>query len=122
MSQPGIFRLAGDGTRISHPTKVFNLPPLYGDFLSITSGPIHNLTGLVKRYVRDLPEPILDESVFPAFLSFCAEPEAGALVLPLSTRITAAQILLKLYRPYISACSSISWRFSVNSRCSLIID
>jgi hypothetical protein len=99
MSQPGIFRLAGDGTRISHLTKVFNLSPLYGDTLSITSEPIHNLTGLVKRYVRDLPEPILDESLFPAFLFFCAEPEPGALVLPLSTRVTAAQILLKLLPP-----------------------
>ena len=99
MSQPGIFRLAGDGTRISHLTKVFTLPPLYGDSLSISSEPIHNLTGLVKRYVRDLPEPILDESIFPAFLSFCAEHEPGALALPLATRITAAQILLKLLPP-----------------------
>lgn len=99
MSQPGIFRLAGDGTRISHLTKVFNLPPLYGDSLSIANEPIHNLTGLVKRYIRDLPEPILDESLFPAFLTFCAEPEPGALVMPLSTRISAAQILLKLLPP-----------------------
>lgn len=99
MSQPGIFRLAGDGTRISHLTKVFNLPPLYGDSLSIVNEPIHNLTGLVKRYIRDLPEPILDESLFQAFLSFCAEPEPGALVLPLTTRISAAQILLKLLPP-----------------------
>ena len=99
MSQPGIFRLAGDGIRISHLTKVFNLPPLYGDSLSISSEPMHNLTGLVKRYIRDLPSPILDETVFPAFLTFCAEPEAGALVLPLSTRISAAQILLKLLPP-----------------------
>lgn len=99
MSQPGIFRLAGDGTRISHLTKVFNLPPLYGDSLAIAHEPIHNLTGLVKRYIRDLPEPILDESLFPAFLTFCAEPEPGALVLPLATRISAAQILLKLLPP-----------------------
>ena len=35
---------------------------------------IHNLTGLIKRYVRDLPEPILDEAVFPALYTFCAEP------------------------------------------------
>ncbi|OCF43932.1 hypothetical protein I317_02202 [Kwoniella heveanensis CBS 569] len=71
MSQPGIFRLAGDGVRISSLTKVFNLPPLYGDSLPISGEPIHNLTGLVKRYVRDLPEPILDESLFPAFMAFC---------------------------------------------------
>jgi len=47
----------------------------------------------MKRYVRDLPEPILDESLFPAFLHFCAEPEAQR---PLETRIAAAQTLLKL--------------------------
>lgn len=99
MSQPGIFRLAGDGTRISHLTKVFNLPPLYGDSLAIANEPIHNLTGLVKRYIRDLAEPILDESLAPAFLAFCSEPEPGALVLPLATRISAAQILLKLLPP-----------------------
>ncbi|OCF62335.1 hypothetical protein L486_02003 [Kwoniella mangroviensis CBS 10435] len=136
MSQPGIFRLAGDGTRISHLTKVFNLPPLYGDSLPINQEPIHNLTGLVKRYVRDLPGPILDESLFPAFLAFCvgtdkdSETESTTikgdespttddappakdsdespnfnsisddiLKLPLETRITAAQILLKLLPP-----------------------
>ncbi|KAK4686251.1 hypothetical protein P7C73_g3879, partial [Tremellales sp. Uapishka_1] len=96
MSQPGIFRLAGDGNRISHLTKIFNLPPLYGDSLSIAHEPVHNLTGLVKRYIRDLPEPILDESLFRAFLAFCAEPEPGV---PLATRITAAQIILKLLPP-----------------------
>ncbi|WRT67622.1 uncharacterized protein IL334_004594 [Kwoniella shivajii] len=79
MSQPGIFRLAGDGIRISHLTKVFNLPPLYGDSLAINQEPIHNLTGLVKRYVRDLPEPILDESLFPAFLAFCVENDEDNL-------------------------------------------
>lgn len=121
MSQPGIFRLAGDGTRISHLTKVFNLPPLYGDSLSVSSEPIHNLTGLVKRYIRDLPEPILDESLFPAFMAFCIDsPEstsvgqaghsgADGTVSPpvttptsprsLETRITAAQILLRLLPP-----------------------
>nr|XP_018262536.1 uncharacterized protein I303_05553 [Kwoniella dejecticola CBS 10117]OBR84694.1 hypothetical protein I303_05553 [Kwoniella dejecticola CBS 10117] len=146
MSQPGIFRLAGNGIRISHLTKVYNLPPLYGDSLPINQEPIHNLTGLVKRYVRDLPEPILDESLFPAFLAFCVgkdedssssasssvaigkdtgregEGETQSLLsndeltstqeeahstslssdldkLPLETRITAAQILLKLLPP-----------------------
>nr|XP_019045833.1 hypothetical protein I302_06224 [Kwoniella bestiolae CBS 10118]OCF24763.1 hypothetical protein I302_06224 [Kwoniella bestiolae CBS 10118] len=135
MSQPGIFRLAGDGIRISHLTKVFNLPPLYGDSLAINQEPIHNLTGLVKRYVRDLPEPILDETLFPAFLAFCVgsdtdndeesdkeeskentqqsrteeqtskEPKDSTLLsddilkLPLETRTTAAQILLKLLPP-----------------------
>lgn len=86
MSQPGIFRLAGDGTRISHLTKVFNMPPLYGDSLSISSEPIHNLTGLVKRYVRDMPEPILDESIFPAFMGFCLDTEdLGSPTLATST-------------------------------------
>lgn len=116
MSHPGIFRLAGDGTRISHLTKVFNLPPLYGDSLSISSEPIHNLTGLVKRYIRDLPEPVLDESVFTAFFEICLDtkPEDAKgtkdkdanneiTVSPelrsLSTRITVAQILLRLLPP-----------------------
>ncbi|KAK8858440.1 hypothetical protein IAR55_002667 [Kwoniella newhampshirensis] len=136
MSQPGIFRLAGDGTRISHLTKAFNLPPLFGDSLPISCEPIHNLTGLVKRYVRDLPEPLLDESLFPAFLAFCVSNDETGLnmgdegsqtsrnehdeghdtisnkdptdslkqtdrpgALPLATRITAAQILLRLLPP-----------------------
>lgn len=116
MSQPGIFRLAGDGTRISHLTKVFNMPPLYGDSLSITTEPIHNLTGLVKRYVRDMPEPILDESIFPAFMAYCLDPveDVGSPTLsapaqgeakpaitarPIAVRIAAAQILLRLLPP-----------------------
>lgn len=115
MSHPGIFRLAGDGTRISHLTKAFNLPPLYGDSLSITHEPIHNLTGLVKRYIRDLPEPILDESLFNAFLDFCVDPKdddiskehhhdvddtpTTSTSRPLGLRVTVAQILLRLLPP-----------------------
>lgn len=116
MSHPGIFRLAGDGTRISHLTKAFNLPPLYGDSLSITHEPIHNLTGLVKRYIRDLPEPILDEALFNAFYEFCVDPKdedsSGSKPncflddtpttnqsRPLSIRVTVAQILLRLLPP-----------------------
>lgn len=121
MSHPGIFRLAGDGTRISHLTKVFNMPPLYGDSLSISSEPIHNLTGLVKRYIRDLPEPILDESLFSAFVDFCLDrdqdfpavdkealvntktesssPGTGTATRPLEVRIAAAQIMLRLLPP-----------------------
>jgi len=60
------------------------MPPLYGDSLSISNEPIHNLTGLVKRYVRDMPEPILDESLFPAFMAFCLDPaeDIGSPPLP----------------------------------------
>jgi hypothetical protein len=92
------------------------MPPLYGDSLSITTEPIHNLTGLVKRYVRDMPEPILDESIFPAFMAFCLDPveDVGSPTLstpaqgevkptstarPIETRIAAAQILLRLLPP-----------------------
>lgn len=98
MSQPDIFRPAGDGIRISHLTKVFNLPPLYGDSLSL---PNRSTTSPV--WSSDTSETCLNPSstsrYFSAFLSFCADPEPGSLVLPLSTRITAAQILLKLLPP-----------------------
>lgn len=95
------------------------MPPLYGDSLSISSEPIHNLTGLVKRYVRDMPEPILDESILPAFIAFCLDPveDVGSPTLstpaqaqgpekstsstarPIEVRIAAAQILLRLLPP-----------------------
>ena len=129
MTTPGIFRLAGDSARIAQLTKIYNLPPLYGDSMTLTNEPVHNLTGLIKRFVRDLPEPILDETLFDAFCIFCSEatdkPPASATVtaggtetedepvssltrvasLPLDiisdeARVLAAQILLRLMPPY----------------------
>ncbi|ORX40246.1 hypothetical protein BD324DRAFT_679276 [Kockovaella imperatae] len=104
MSQPGIFRLAGDGHRLSHLIDTYNTSPLYGDGVPLDGEPVHNLTGLIKRYVRDLPEPILDEAIFPALLKFCAtDPVPGepGTPPPLSpeAQITAAQLLLQLLPP-----------------------
>lgn len=106
MAQPGIFRLAGDPDRINQLYHIHNRPPWYGDDLDISSEPLHNLTGIVKRFIRDLPEPILDESLFNAFLTLCSETpssEEGGTTTETksdSRQILAAQILLRLLPPH----------------------
>ena len=105
MSEPGIFRLAGEGSRLSELIDIYNMAPLYGDTQALDGEPIHNLTGLIKRYVRDLPEPILDEAIFPALTSFCTSDSPVQTSMPdqtktsEETRIMAAQILLQLLPP-----------------------
>lgn len=115
MSQAGIFRLSGDPGRIGQLTKAFDLPPTYGDGLDLEWEPMHNLTGLVKRWVRDLPEPVLDEGLLAAFMEFCVgadgtRPTLGSDDTHVSNKVStvqmkAAQILLKLLPPlHFSLC------------------
>ncbi len=113
MRTPGLFRLSGDSERTSELYQAYNRPPFYGDNLDLSVEPIANLTSVVKRYIRDLPYPILDESLFEVFGSFCSE---SALEMERCSRassdtatsseksqserhIVAAQILIRLLPP-----------------------
>ena len=103
MSEPGVFRLSGDSDRIAQLVHIYDSPPQYGDHLYISTEPIHNLTGTVKRYVRDLPEPILDEALFSGLLGFCVDVspnhDSTGSASDHQKRILAAQIILKLQPP-----------------------
>ena len=92
---PGIFRLAGDGTRIGLLIKQYNAAPLYGDSCNLEGESIHTLTGFIKRYVRDLPEPLMSSSLFSALHDFCCESSAYTI----SQRISTTILLLQLTPP-----------------------
>lgn len=89
----GVFRLSGNAQRVEHLFEIFANPPLYGDEypLPSTESP-HNLACVLKRWLRDLPEPILDDSIGPALYTFCVSDESP-------NRIAAARILLQLLPP-----------------------
>lgn len=99
MSTPGIFRLVGDSARCLNLYSIFNTGPTFGTSLDVGNEPIHNLCGVLKLYLRELPEPLVHPSIWRALLAFCVEPDPKEVIIPESARIAAAQILLRLMPP-----------------------
>ncbi|KAI9669971.1 MAG: hypothetical protein M1831_007007 [Alyxoria varia] len=55
----GIFRLAGSERRIKDLQAVFNSPERYGKGLDWTGYNVHDAANVLRRYFRELPEPII---------------------------------------------------------------
>ncbi|KAM0748145.1 hypothetical protein T439DRAFT_75248 [Meredithblackwellia eburnea MCA 4105] len=88
---PGLFHNAGEPSRIAKLVDIYNTGPEYGENHDLSIESIHNTTALLKKYLRDLPEPILDSRVWRLFLSACVDSTA-----PLRRRIGCCQILIRL--------------------------
>lgn len=73
--------------------------PSYGENLSISNEPIHTLSGILKLYLRDLPQPLVHPSIWNALDTLCIEPDPKKLQIPIETRVASAQILLRLMPP-----------------------
>jgi hypothetical protein len=119
LDAPGLFRLAGDSERITELVRAFNTAPLYGDHLDLGKEPIHNLTGelhrqiaircpggrnlifshddrilgVLKHFLRDMPEPLLSPPVWPIFIKACIETDDSTTT---ATRIQCARIIFQL--------------------------
>ena len=91
MKVPGLMHLAGEATRVATLVKIFDSAPDYGEHHDLSIESIHNVTSLLKKYLRDLPEPILDQRLWRLYLSACVD---GAI--PLRARVACAQIILRL--------------------------
>jgi Rho GTPase-activating protein 1 len=67
----GIFRISGNATRIKQLQESFDKGvPL--DL--IEESDVHAVAGLLKRYLRELPEPLIPFSIFPSLLQVLSEP------------------------------------------------
>jgi GTPase-activating protein SAC7 len=63
----GIFRLSGSAKRIKDLQGVFNSPDKYGKGLDWTGYTVHDAANILRRYLNQLPEPIIPLSFYDRF-------------------------------------------------------
>ncbi|GAA5845569.1 hypothetical protein JCM3766R1_000785 [Sporobolomyces carnicolor] len=88
---PGLLQLAGEPGRVARLVQIFDAAPDYGEHHDLSVESIHNVCSLLKKYLHDLPEPVLDERVYRLFLSGCVDSTNS-----LPRRVASAQIILRL--------------------------
>ncbi|BGP12482.1 Type II inositol 1,4,5-trisphosphate 5-phosphatase [Rhodosporidiobolus nylandii] len=88
---PGLMQLHGEPGRIAKLVQIYDTPPDYGEHHDLSIESIHNVTSLLKRYLRDLPEPVLDQRLWRLYIAACIDSKN-----PLKSRIACAQIILRL--------------------------
>lgn len=71
---PGIFRLAGSEKRIKDLKIVFDSPDRYGKGLDWEGYNVHDAANVLRRYLNDLPEPVVPLDLYEKF----REPLRGA--------------------------------------------
>ncbi|KAK4050465.1 Type II inositol 1,4,5-trisphosphate 5-phosphatase [Microbotryomycetes sp. JL201] len=91
MNVPGLMHLAGEASRVAKLVAIYDSPPDYGEHHDLSIESIHNVTSLLKKYLRDLPEPILDQRLWRLYLLACVDSAH-----PSKNRVACAQILLRL--------------------------
>ncbi|BGP28565.1 Type II inositol 1,4,5-trisphosphate 5-phosphatase [Rhodotorula toruloides] len=89
---PGLMQMQGEPGRIAKLVQIYNTPPDYGEHHDLSIESIHNVTSLLKRYLRDLPEPVLDQRLWRLFQAACVDSTNS-----LKARIASAQIILRLF-------------------------
>ena len=63
----GIFRLAGSAKRIKELQTAFNSPERYGKGLDWTGYTVHDAANILRRYLNQLPEPIVPLEFYDRF-------------------------------------------------------
>ena len=63
----GIFRLSGSAKRIKDLQTVFNTPERYGKGLDWTGYTVHDAANILRRYLNQLPEPIVPLDFYEKF-------------------------------------------------------
>lgn len=63
----GIFRLSGSAKRIKDLQTVFNSPDRYGKGLDWTGYTVHDAANILRRYLNQLPEPIVPLDFYDRF-------------------------------------------------------
>ncbi|KAK6526267.1 hypothetical protein TWF694_004871 [Orbilia ellipsospora] len=63
----GIFRLSGSAKRIKDLQVVFNSPDKYGKGLDWTGYTVHDAANILRRYLNQLPEPIIPLGYYDKF-------------------------------------------------------
>src|ERR1700744_144567 len=63
----GIFRLSGSARRIKELQEIFDSPERYGKGLDWTGYTVHDAANILRRYLNQLPEPIVPLEFYESF-------------------------------------------------------
>ncbi|KAI8929929.1 Rho GTPase activation protein [Entophlyctis helioformis] len=88
----GILRVSGNTARINILVNEFDIPPAYNGKQYFHEDKAHDVAGCLKKYLRDLPEPLLTTALYQPFLK-CIDISDDA------DRILALQLMLLLLPP-----------------------
>lgn len=64
----GIFRLSGAAPEVENLLLDFDKPPTYGKYIDLKHYDIHAITGVVKKYLRQLPDPVIPIACHEEFI------------------------------------------------------
>ncbi|KAK4699575.1 hypothetical protein P7C70_g6685, partial [Phenoliferia sp. Uapishka_3] len=88
---PGLLNTTGEPTRVAKLVDIFNSAPSYGEHHDLSIESIHNVTALLRKYLHDLPEPLLDGRLWRLYVSLCVDS-----TLSTKRRVACAQLILRL--------------------------
>ncbi|RPA89826.1 RhoGAP-domain-containing protein [Choiromyces venosus 120613-1] len=77
----GIFRLSGSAKRIKDLQTIFNSPDKYGKGLDWTGYTVHDAANVLRRYLNQLPEPIIPLEFYSRFRDPLVTPPEGQEIL-----------------------------------------
>ncbi|KAI7892802.1 Rho GTPase activation protein [Mucor mucedo] len=82
----GIFRLSGAAPEVENLLLDFDKPPTYGKYIDLRTYDIHAITGVVKKFLRQLPDPVIPIMCHSEFIeiydrSFSTKATINALAL-----------------------------------------
>ncbi|KAI8973394.1 Rho GTPase activation protein [Mycotypha africana] len=69
----GIFRLSGGAAEIQQLISSFDTPPTYGRYMDLSHYDIHAITCVVKKYLRQLPDPAIPVQFHDKFMQLYDE-------------------------------------------------
>lgn len=95
MNTVGLLKIGGESNRIRELLRAFEAAPSYGDRVDLAEESIHTLTSLLKRFLRALPQPLLDPALAELFWQGCVNDQS-AKVEPISSRVALAQVILRM--------------------------
>lgn len=74
----GIYRVSGSATTIAKLKHLFDFDPERIDFRSPVGffGEIHAVAGILKQYLRELPEPVLTKGFYKDFIQVARKPNS----------------------------------------------
>ncbi|XP_077580397.1 unconventional myosin-IXb [Stigmatopora nigra] len=100
----GIYRKSGSACRARELHQIMELDP---EAANLENYPIHTITGLVKRWLRELPDPLMTFSLYSDFLHAVEFPERAERIravyqkvdeLPLANYNTLERLIFHLVR------------------------
>lgn len=75
LTEEGIFRVSGSQSEVLALKKQYDYESKDGSYLKLEEADVHAVAGLLKQYLRELPEPLLTYELYPVLLGMARKNE-----------------------------------------------